>query len=158
MSKVINLGNIPYELTDEALKNIAALNEMPIPEVVKKCADVRELVNLAAEDVPKILPDFVRNDYALANEVCKVGRGLCETAQAVSEVSANVAKVNFKAGIALGLGALALGGVYYLYKKYNMQQEQIKMLAKAVEGQNEVIQMMANDYKSMIDSYKSKNQ
>lgn len=141
--KEINLAGVPYELAEDAVKNYQALAEMPIPEVVQKCANVAEFANVAAEDAVKFLPEFLKNDYILADGSAAIGRGLIQTVQAVGELESQLLKVNARGIAALCFGALAVGGVYYLWKRVDSQQKNIDEMAKAMRAQVEAMQMMS---------------
>lgn len=124
---MINTANVPYALTESAKATYEALKALPVPEVVQNTITAEQLAGIAAEDACKFLPMIYSNQYELANMIAKTGAVVKDCAFEISKVSA-------KAGIALGLGLIAVGGGYLLWRKYKAQEQRIDNLEKKMEG------------------------
>ena len=123
---MINTANVPYALTEAAKASLEELNALPVPEVVENMT-IGQLTSIAAEDACKFIPSLVKWNYQTAEM-------LADTGAAVKECAFEIGKVSAKAGIALALGAVAIGGGYLLWRKYKAQDQRIDNLEKKMEG------------------------
>lgn len=124
---MINTANVPYAMTESAKAALEALKALPVPEVVEKTITAEQLAGIAAEDACKFIPSIVKFNYQMAEM-------LADTGAVVKECAFEIGKVSAKAGIALVLGAVAVGGGYLLWRKYKAQEQRIDNLEKKMEG------------------------
>lgn len=124
---MINTANVPYAMTEAAKATYEALKALPVPEIVQSTNTAEQLAGIAAEDACKFLPSIISNQYELGNMIANTGA-------VVKECAFEIGKVSAKAGIALGLGLIAVGGGYLLWRKYKAQEQRIDELNKRVEG------------------------
>lgn len=126
MGVSIDVGGIPNYMTDAGYKMLADLKALPEPEIVKTLGDdITKLAAVTPEEAAKLMPVVFENQFYTADGLVKTGKAVCDAVAAIG-------KVDQKAGLALGLGALALGGVFWLYRKVQDHEMRIQNLTAAV--------------------------
>ena len=126
MAVNIDTSMVPYGFTESGERLLADLKAFPDPEIVKDVGrSVEKLAGVTGEDAAKFFPTIFANDLTLMKDLCSTGEALKQTVKAV-------AKVDRKAGLAIGIGVLAIGGVYYLWTKQQNYEARIRNLEQTV--------------------------
>ena len=122
----INLEGVPYGMTEEGIQILNALREIPIADIVEKTDTVETLTKVAVEDMPKFLPEIVKNDFELAYRVCNTGK-------AVRDCAAQVARAGATAHTALIVGAFAIGLGAWTYMKVKQNRSRIALMEHDIQ-------------------------
>lgn len=115
-------------LKNTLVNDMNDLVHAPVADVVTNAKTAADLAAVAAEDVPKFLPQIYGNTYVVANELGKVGHNLAtlsknvDTVEKVAEFAKGRATTALLVGIGAGLGA------YYLWKKYKAVEARVSAL------------------------------